>query len=348
MHKLACSAITANLMKILVIKPSSLGDIIHALPFLHTIKESFPDSTVDWVISTPLKGILEGNPLINELILFNKDAWKNIKRFRKTLSEMSTLKKQLQLKHYTVVVDLQGLLRSGLIAFFTPAMKKIGFADAREGGRYFYNKKVAVRRDTHAVDKCLEAAKAVGANVKKVVFPVYITDTARSRVKTLLEEIDEYIILVPSARWETKRWPPEKFAALTKKISLPCIITGSTGDERMAGKIMDAASKQTINLAGKTGLKELAALIAGAQAVVSNDSGPMHIAAALDIPTVALFGPTDPLKTGPYGWQKNRKLNVITSDARCRPCRRKSCRDFICMDRIRVETVHRALTRIMK
>ena len=115
-------------MKILVIKPSSLGDVIHALPFLHAIKKSFPDALVDWVISKNLKGILEENPLINELIIFNKDAWKNIKSLPRTVAEISALKKTLKSKRYDMAVDLQGLLRSGLIGFFTPATKKVGFS----------------------------------------------------------------------------------------------------------------------------------------------------------------------------------------------------------------------------
>src|SRR4030067_3567056 len=145
-------------MKILIIKPSSLGDIIHALPFLKAVKDSFPEAQIDWVISKNLRGILEGNPLIHKLITFDKDSWTDIKRLPQTLSEITNLRKALKSRRYDLVVDLQGLLRSGLIAFCTPASAKIGFDQAREGSRYFYDKKIPNGGAVHAVDRWLEIA----------------------------------------------------------------------------------------------------------------------------------------------------------------------------------------------
>ncbi len=351
-------------MKILVIKPSSLGDVIHALPFLNAVKESFPESRIDWVISKNLKDIIEDNPLINKLIVFDKDSWKRIKNFPSTLSEISSLKKTLNSRHYDMVLDLQGLLRSGLIALTTPATTKIGFADAREGSRFLYDKKVPVNSSLHAVDKCLKIAKAIGSRVNKVKFPLYIDKTAKSKIKNLLGDINEYVVIVPSARWITKRWPAEYFSSLIKKIPVSCVITGSKRDKIIAQKIVALIKKggmkeetessfgkvrrggffnNIIDLCGKTDLKELTALIAGAKAVVSNDSGPMHIAAALDKPVIALFGPTDPAKTGPYGWQTNKKLKVLRADVPCSPCRKKKCKEFICMNEINVDSVFEAL-----
>jgi len=347
-------------MKILVIKPSSLGDVIHALPFLKALRDAFPEALIDWVISKNLKGILEDNPLINELVIFNKDAWKHVKNLPDTISEISALKKTLKSKHYDMLIDLQGLLRSGIIGFFTPATTKIGYQDAREGSRYFYDKKIRVNKNLHAVDRHLAVARAIGAKSAKAQFPLHITPAAADRAKKLLGNIGEYIVIAPSARWLTKRWQTEDYASLINKISLPCLITGSRTDRQIAQTITKISAqsepetaknhskkpekaKTIINLCGKTDLKELTALIAGAKAVVSNDSGPMHIAAALDIPTIAIFGPTDPAKTGPYGWGKNRKLKVIKADVPCSPCRRKRCNKFICMKNIGVETVYKAL-----
>jgi heptosyltransferase-1 len=339
-------------MKILVIKPSSLGDVIHALPFLKALKDTFPEALIDWVISRNLKGILEDNPFINELIIFNKDTWKNMKRLGKTISEVSSLKKKLQSKHYDIVVDLQGLLRSGLISFFTPATQKIGFADAREGSRYLYDKKVSVPADMHAVDKCLQVAKELGADIRKVDFPLNVNRKAKDKLNKQLGDITDYVVIVPSARWISKRWPVDSFASLIRKISIPCIISGSKGDRKIAQKIKERARPATekrtergpvVDLCGKTDLKELTALIAGARAVVSNDSGPMHIAAALNIPTIAIFGPTDPSKTGPYRWQTNKNFKVLKADVPCSPCRKKKCREFECMSQVKAETVYKSL-----
>ncbi len=341
-------------MKILVIKPSSLGDVIHALPFLNAVKETFPKAEIDWVISKSLKGLLEDNPLINNLIVMNKDSWKNIRRLPKTLAEIARLKRHLKKKKYDIVVDLQGLLRSGLIARSASAALKIGFADSREGSTIFYDKKVNVEKSLHAVDKCLEAAKEIGARVKKAKFPLYPARDAKESVRELLGSTKKYIVIVPSARWVSKRWPAEKFAALIKKTSLPCVIAGTRGDRKISGKIIDSFNKgggnkkagiedQVIDLCGKTDLKELVALLAGAKVVVSNDSGPLHIAAALNRPSVAVFGPTDPIKTGPYGWQTNKKLTVLKAPVPCGPCRNKNCDNIICMEKISVNKVLKAM-----
>jgi lipopolysaccharide heptosyltransferase I len=332
-------------MKILVIKPSSLGDIIHALPFLKSVKETFPESEIDWVISEPLMEILEHNPLINNLIPIDKDSWKKLKNLLLTISQIVSLKKNLQSKHYDIVVDLQGLLRSGLITFFARSDSKMGFADAREGSSLFYNRRVSASSAMHAVDRCLEVARAMGAQTDRIEFPLNIDKPQKEIAKNLTGNIDEYIVIVPSARWESKRWPAANFASLISEIPLYSVIVGSSGDNVIAEEIIGRApmTDKTINLCGKTSLSELVALIAGAKAVVSNDSGPMHIAAALDKPTVAIFGPTDPNKTGPYGWKENSKLKVISAQVPCSPCREKECDDMQCMQSIEVKQVYEAL-----
>jgi len=334
-------------MKILIIKPSSLGDIIHALPFLKAVKDTFQDASIDWVISKNLRGILEDNPLINELIVFDKDSWKSIKNIPKTSRDISRLRKTLKSRNYDIAVDLQGLLRSGLMSLSTPSPLRVGFADAREGSRFMYNRKVSVNGITHAVDKNLEIAKAIGATAEKAEFPLRIDDKSRRKTKELLGDVKKYIMILPSARWPSKRWPPENFAALISKLSIPCVIAGSGADREICLKIIKniTGTGQTIkqpkviNLCGETSLKELAALIEGARAVVSNDSGPMHIAAALNRPVIALFGPTDPSKTGPYGWQKNKDLKVIMRGISCSPCFKKRCKEPVCMTEISAEMV---------
>ncbi len=332
-------------MKILIIKPSSLGDVIHALPFLKAIRDSFPDSRVDWVISKNLGKILEDNPLINRLITIDKDSWKEFRKLPQTLSELFSLRNLLRSDRYDIVVDLQGLLRSGLIAFFTPAALKIGFEDAREGSRFFYDRRVRVNKSSHAVDKCLEAARAMGASLGGTPgFPLYIDGTAPDRVRKLTGDTGGYVVIVPSARWPSKRWPAGYFASLIKRIPLQCVVAGGGGDGEAVREITGSLPRHNIiDLCGKTDLKELTALLAGARAVVTNDTGPMHIAAALDVPVVALFGPTDPVKTGPYGWRGNSRLKVLTAGVPCSPCRRRTCGEPACMTGITVDMVFEAL-----
>jgi lipopolysaccharide heptosyltransferase I len=335
-------------MKILIIKPSSLGDVIHTLPFLKAVKDSFPDSKVDWVISRNLKGLLEGNPLINDLIIFDKDSWRKPAKLLKSLKEIYRFKKELSNRYYEIIVDLQGLLRSGLITCFTPGALKVGFADAREGSSMFYGKKVRADGAVHAVDKNLLLARAIGATVKNIEFPLLPDSKAQERVLQLLgDNNDKYIVLSPSARWQSKRWPPAYFASLISRINIPVVITGSSSDRRIVKEITDESPGGIIDLCGRTDLKELVALIAGAGAVVCNDSGPMHIAAALNRPVISIFGPTDYEKTGPYGWQKNKNLHVIRASVPCSPCFKRKCKDPVCMKKISVETVYDSLKKYL-
>lgn len=337
------------MVKILIVKPSSLGDVVHALPFLKAIKTAIRDAQITWVISKSLSGILEGNPLIDRIIEIDKESWKKPSRISKTTQEIINLVKTLRSEHFDMVIDLQGLLRSGLITFFSNSPLKIGFHHAREGSRLFYNKKIPVNGTLHAVDRCLEIANFLNAHTERVEFPLHVDDVARQEVKNLLGNISDYIVIVPSARWETKRWKPENFGLLVSKLDLPCVITGSRSDKNIIQQVVSSSGGKGINLCDKTGLKELIALLSGARAVVSNDSGPLHIAAALGVPVVALFGPTDPKKTGPYGWSevpdrgKNRNIKVIKSSFPCSPCFKKKCKDPLCMSRIRVETVFREI-----
>lgn len=326
-------------IKILIIKPSSLGDVIHALPFLKAIKNTFPQAHVEWVVSKGCEGVLAGNPLIDELIVFDKDSWKYPKDFSKTFREIKKLKRALSAKYFDMVIDLQGLLRTGLMAFLTHSPLKIGFEHAREGSRFFYNKKVSVSKDIHAVDRYLEVARAIGATTATKEFPLYIDESARDNIKKLLGDVGEYVVLVPSARWETKRWPAEYFGLLVSKVSHPCIVTGSDADIKTAQEVMRVSKGKAIDLCDKTNMKELITLIAGSRAMVSNDSGPMHVGAALGIPLIALFGPTDPERTGPYGWKENMNFRVLRAGLSCSPCFKKKCKDPLCMSKISVEMV---------
>ena len=355
-------------MKILIIKPSSLGDVVHSLPFLKAMRDTFRDAHIEWVISKNLKEILEGNPLINGLIIFNKDSWTKAGNLRKTTGEVKEFIKTLRAGDYDIVVDLQGLLRSGIMTFFCSAPLKVGFKNAREGSPFFYNRKISVNGSLHAVDRYLEVAKAIrqgsgvrGQGLGKVEFPLYVDKTAMENVRKLLGGISaigrsasggkekEYVVIGPSARWETKKWPPEKFGTLISKLSIPCIIIGSNADEPTVKKLMAFSNNKSINLCGKTNLKELVALISGAKAVVSNDSGPAHIASALGVPVIALFGPTDPQRTGPYGWSDNhlehnkKNIKVIRNPIPCSPCFKKTCKEPLCMKGIDVETVLEAV-----
>jgi len=325
-----------NCRKILVVKPSSLGDVVHSLPFLNALKARFPDAEVHWVIARGLEGLLEGHPMVNRLIIINKDIWKKLSKAADTIKEVKQLFKDIRNEHYDLAVDLQGLFRSGLITMATRAPVRIGFSEAREGSRLFYTVKVRGGKDVHAVDRYMKIAGALGCDEKDILFPFPLCDSRMKDLEAIRSSIKEYAVIVPGARWDTKIWPAENFGRLASLLPLRSLVIGSKGDMEIAERVVQSSRGKAISLAGKTGLWELIEVMRRARIVISNDSGPMHIAAGFKIPVVAIFGPTSPVRTGPYG----EGHIVIKSGLECAPCFKRHCRDLKCMRGITVDVVY--------
>jgi lipopolysaccharide heptosyltransferase I len=324
--------------KILVVKPSSLGDVVHSLPFLNVLRETFPKSEIHWVIAKGLEDLLTGHPMINKIWIINKDTWKKLSHIRDSLYEIRILLKGLKEERYDIVVDLQGLLRSGIITAFTAAPLRVGFQEAREGSRFFYTHRVKGGKGIHAVDRYLKIAAFLGCDITEVCFPLPLFADS-SLVTRYSLPTNNYAVIAPGARWETKKWPPEKFGELTSCLPVQTVIVGSKGDEAIAEEVVALSKGKAMSLAGKTNLRELIEIIRGAQVFVSNDSGPMHIAAALGVTVFAIFGPTDPERTGPYG----KGHTVIREDISCAPCFKRSCDDLKCMENLSAEKVLEAM-----
>lgn len=321
--------------KILIVKPSSLGDVVHSLPFLNAVKSGFPKAEIHWVIARGLEGLLEGHPMIDRLIVINKDDWKRAAKAGKTAAEIGRLFKSLREECYDLVVDLQGLFRSGIITMATGAPMRMGFEEAREGSRFFYNRRITGGKETHAVDRYLKVAGALGCDTGEAVFPFPLVKSEAEEVSRLQESLKEYAVVVPGARWETKVWPAGNFGKVASMLPWKTVVIGSRADEQKAEEVVRASGGKAFSLAGKTSLRELIAIMRQAKLVISNDSGPMHIAAGFNVPVVAIFGPTSPRRTGPYG----EGHIIVTSDVDCAPCFRKRCGDLKCMEGITVAKV---------
>jgi heptosyltransferase-1 len=328
-----------NPKKILIIKPSSLGDVVHSLPFLNVIRACFPKAEIHWVIAKGLEGLLEGHPMINKLWIINKDAWKKIKQAKSTIKEIKELFMQLKKENFDIVIDLQGLLRSWILTVATSAPVRVGFAEAREGSSFFYTHKVKGGRNIHAVDRYLKIADFLGCDITDIRFPFPLH--FKSSIITNYSLPEDYAVIVPGARWKTKVWPSKKFGKLSSKLPIMTVIVGSKTDIDIANEIVALSKGKATSLADKTDLKELIEVIRNARFMVSNDSGPMHIAAALGIPVFAIFGPTDPLRTGPYG----EGHTVIREDIPCVPCFKKTCNDIRCMNNLSAEKVYEIIKR---
>lgn len=319
--------------KILVIKPSSLGDVVHSLPFLNVLRDRFPRSEIHWIIAKGFEGLLEGHPMVNRLLIINKNEWKKIKNVKDTISELRLLFKSLKKEKFDIVADLQGLLRSGVLTAATGASVRVGFKEAREGSSIFYTHRVEGGKDIHAVDRYLKIAKFLGCDIADVCFPLPLSFDS-SRVTQYLPD-KEYAVLVPGARWKTKKWSPEKFGELASRLPMKFLVVGGKSDTDISNKVVNSSKGNAISIAGKTNIKELIEIMRKAKFVVSNDSGPMHIAAAIGVPVFAIFGPTNPLRTGPYG----KGHSIIRKGVECSPCYKRSCRDIQCMEMIGVKEV---------
>lgn len=269
-------------MRILVVKPSSLGDVVHALPTVNLIRRRYPDAHIAWLINNELASLLKKCPVINEIIEFHRHDY----------AKLPALVSRLRRERFDLVVDLQGLLRSGLIGWVSGASRRVGLSDAREGSRMFYTEIVNVPR-THAVDRYLLAAKHLGCPPGPVEFPLGLSSNLQSQISNRL------IAVNPCARWETKLWGDDHFSALIDHLPADrVVLIGSCSErDRIAGINRDRAR----NLAGELDLFQLAELYQQCAVAISNDTGPMHLAAAVGTPVIALFGPTDPVLVGPYG-----------------------------------------------
>jgi heptosyltransferase-1 len=298
-----------SLKNILIIKPSSLGDIVLALPALTALRKSFPDAKISWLIRTEFAPILENHPHLDEIILFDRKflgkAWFHPVASRSLLS----LIRRLRRAEFDAVIDFQGLFRTASLAWLSGCKKRFGLANAREFAHLFYTHKIKQTKDCiHLVDFYLKIIKAAGATELDVQFVLPQHPEAADSVSRLLQSQnitpDNYVVFIPGSAHEDKRWPIERFAELAERISsqfgLPIVATGDAGESSLIEKLKDLSKVPVVNIAGKTSLSELVVLLNNARLVVSNDTGPGHIAAALSTPLVLMFSWSNPARIAPY------------------------------------------------
>lgn len=345
--------------RILLIKPSSPGDIIHALPVLHGLRVRYPSARIDWLVATPFADLIAADPALDEVVLFDRRRFGRIGRSVRITGEFMSFVHGLRARKYDLVIDLQGLFRSGFMAFATGARERIGVSTPRELAWMFYTHRLpALGPDAHAADRNYAVAGMLGFAQTPMDFSLTITDGDRTAVGRLLDtaggETDApCVVMAPATRWQTKCWPAARYgqlaAALRRRHRARTILVGGAADRPLGDEAVRASEGTATNVCGKTSLRQLAALIERADVVVTGDSTPMHIAAALDRPMVALFGPTHAGRTGPHG----RLADVLSSNLECSPCylrRLRQCpHEHACMTELTVSTVAEAVaTRLSK
>ncbi len=331
--------------RILLLKPSSLGDIMHVLPTLAAVRRTFPAAHISWLVKKEWTSILHHHPLLDDIIEVEFSAVK-----------LFGLIGSLRARRFDIVVDLQGLLRTGVLSWLSGAATRIGFADAREGSWFFYTRRiVAPMREMHAVERYLRLASALGAQESQpeFVLPDSLDEEGRRQAlftKVGLDSASHVIGIAPSARWVTKRWPAESFAAAADQLQHEglnrVVFIGATQEKSEVARVKQAMRTEAADLTGLTTVGDLPAVMRRLRLLITNDSGPMHVAAAVGTPVVAVFGPTSQACTGPYG----DGHTVLTSSVACRPCFRRQCHNpntYECLTRISVQDVVHAAQRIL-
>jgi lipopolysaccharide heptosyltransferase II len=311
-------------LKILILKPSSLGDVIQALPVLRLLKLHFRDAEIFWWIDSALAPLLEGDPDLTGIVRFERKRWKSPKRWLEMLRSVRHLREQA----FDLVIDLQCLARSGAFAWLANGKFLIGLDEVREGARGFYD--VAVSRTsfhTHAVDWYLSVLSKLGVPVHNNFEWLPERSQIAAHVKSKWQtDNSRWIAIQPGARWQTKRWPAGNFAELVHLTAknhptTRFAILGDTEDKASGEIISRVLPEQCLNLCGKTSLPEMVEWLRLCDLMITNDTGPMHVAAALSKPLIALFGPTEPRRTGPYGQLEN----VLRIALPCSPCFKGYC-----------------------
>lgn len=317
-------------MNILVVKPSSLGDVLHAFPAVDLLRREYPEAGISWLVNEEYAGLIDLLPSVDEAILFPRHRLARARHWHECLP----LVRDLRQRNFDLAIDFQGLLRSALLAWLSGAPARIGFHSARECGRMFYTEKVMVPANLrHAVERNVFLVRsALGLEGEMRLPPLRQHHDFAKFARQLLAQhrLDadgELLAVAPGARWASKRWSEGQFArtldlVVRERPDTAVWLLGSEDERALAEEVRSACRvAKPANLAGETNLGALCELLRVSSALLTNDSGPMHLAAALGTPTVAIFGPTSAALTGPYG----SGHRVFEAPCAAGPCHRRTC-----------------------
>jgi len=326
---------------VLIIKSSSLGDVVQSLPVLSALRRKFPKARFTWLISPPCQAIIDGHPDLDDVIVFDRARYRGREYSPGAVVRFARFLRNLRRHRFDLVIDLHGLVRSGLMAWATRAGVRVGLSSAREFASRFYTHVVEVpTMEMSAVERYWLVPDAFGVGDSDKRFVIHLADADEHWAAEQLQAVARPLLVVnAAARWATKRWPAEKFAATAQRFMEQTgggvVLTGGPGDERLAQGVADQVTGVSLNLAGHTTVKQLAAVLRQADLMVTGDSGPMHLAAALGTPVVAIFTCTSPIRARPY----SATATVVATQVDCAASYLRKCSRLDCMADVDVDRV---------
>jgi len=339
---------SAEFSRILLIKPSALGDVVHTIPVLVKLRRRYPNARIDWLITPENAEIVRSHPALSNVVLFSRRDFSRRGHRWRAVRAFVDLVKQIRKTKYDLVVDMHGQVRSAFFTLISGARVRIGFdrpikrtptvsaehdlrnipshgwRGAREGSWIAYTHRIPIPTlDIHAIDRYLWIAPLLGLDEGPADLTIHLSAETLRNAERLLEEqgvpaSKSLVVLVPGTIWETKHWTIEGFAGVARQFlqnGFAVALAGTTRDQSRCRQIA-AEAPGACDLSGKTTPADLAALIRRAEVAVTNDSGSMHLAASLGKPMVSIFGPTNPVHIGPY----QRPESVVRVDLPCSPC----------------------------
>ncbi len=324
-----------NPKRVLLIKPSALGDVITAIPVLRGLRRTFPDAHIAWLISDRCAPLVREDSQLDEVILFKRtwlgQSWRSFSAAADTLR----LLLRLRASKFDWVIDLQGLLRSGLFTAFSLAPLRAGFADAREGAHLFYTHRIDIGA-IHTVDRNISLARHLGIDARPEDLHLEVSAHGRQFIEALstldnLIKPGRFLVCAPATTWRTKAYPVRHWRAVVASLSrrIPVVLVVAASERNISRQIAEGLGPDVIDLGGKTTVDELAGLISVSSGVICSDSAVKFIAPAVGVDSVTLIGPTRVEFTGPY-----LRGEAIVSDVPCKGCMKHRCRHITCMQLI--------------
>lgn len=302
-------------MHFLIIRLSSIGDIVHALPAASALARTFPDAEVDWVVESRYATLLEGNPCVKRVVKLDTLGWRNNLSSSAVIERIARGVAQLREENYDATLDLQGLIKSAIISKLARSQRRLGFAEnwLREpAAGIFYDERVSPRHRRHIIGINLSMAEHLGATnpgPEAWEFPLPRNEADDAYVQKQLADFaaKEFMVMNPGGGWQAKRWAPAQYAELIRNLETEfegkVLLTGSPVEESMIQEILKLANSRQAHYFPST-LVQFIALVRRAKLFLSGDTGPMHLAAAVRTPIVAIFDATDRLNTpernGPF------------------------------------------------